>query len=39
VKRSASELPLSVRAPIRGYLDKRRFSFRNSAFYARQRWH
>jgi hypothetical protein len=38
VKRSAQELPIAVRAPIRGHLDKRKFSFRNSAFYTRRRW-
>ncbi len=38
VKRSAHELPLSMRAPVHGYLEKRRFSFRNRAFYARHRW-
>jgi SAM-dependent methyltransferase len=35
---SARKLPLSVRAPIRGRLDKRSFSLRNDTFYTRHRW-
>jgi SAM-dependent methyltransferase len=39
VKRSVRALPIAVRAPVRGRLDKRRFSFRNTAFYTRRRIH
>jgi SAM-dependent methyltransferase len=35
---SARKLPITVRAPIRGRLDKRSFSLRNDTFYTRHRW-
>ncbi len=38
VKRSFQALPIAVRAPVRGRLDKREFSFRNTAFYTQSRW-
>jgi SAM-dependent methyltransferase len=36
--RSVRALPITVRAPIRGYREKRKFSFGNKAFYTRRRW-
>jgi hypothetical protein len=37
-KRSVHALPIALRAPILGHLQKWRFSLNNKAFYARQRW-
>jgi hypothetical protein len=38
VRRSVRALPIALRAPVRGYREKRKFSFGNKAFYTRRRW-
>jgi SAM-dependent methyltransferase len=38
IKKMVHGVPIAVRAPIRGRLDKQEFSFRNKSFYTRRQW-